>query len=281
MNRRGARHDRQRGEGGGELGEYRRRRDFEETPEPAPRRRRRKRGAPRFVVQEHSARRLHWDLRLEHDGVAASWAVPNGIPAGPRENHLAVHTEDHPLEYLEFEGEIPAGEYGPGTMSIWDRGTYECEKWQAAKVIVVFDGERLRGRYALFRTGAAEKDWMIHRMDPPERERDPFPEQVRPMLARAGRLPRSEGWAAELEWDGRRAIARCRPGRLELHDAELSSLRSRFPEVGRVSRQLGSRDALLDGVLAVFDADGRPDRGALAERLEDVADSTLRRRAKA
>src|SRR6201991_581120 len=138
MNRRGARHDRQRGEGGGELGECRRRRDFEETPEPAPRRRRRKRGAPRFVVQEHSARRLHWDLRLEHEGVAASWAIPNGIPEDPEENRKAVHTEAHPLEYLEFEGEIPAGSYGAGTMRIWDHGTYECHKWEPGKVIVSF-----------------------------------------------------------------------------------------------------------------------------------------------
>src|SRR6476660_6386504 len=93
-----------------ELEEYERKRDFEKTAEPAPKRRRPKKGKPRFVVQEHSARRLHWDLRLEHDGVAPSWAIPNGIPEDPAENRLAVRTEDHPLEYLGFEGEIPAGE---------------------------------------------------------------------------------------------------------------------------------------------------------------------------
>src|SRR3954468_11605116 len=106
----------------GELGDYERKRDFEKTAEPPPKRRRKKKGAPRFVVQEHSARRLHWDLRLEHDGVAASWAIPNGIPEDPKQNRLAVRTEDHPLEYLEFEGDIPKGEYGAGTMRIWDRG---------------------------------------------------------------------------------------------------------------------------------------------------------------
>jgi bifunctional non-homologous end joining protein LigD len=89
------------------LSEYERKRDFGATPEPAPKRRRRKGAAPRFVVQEHSARRLHWDLRLEHDGVAASWAIPNGIPDDPSQNRKAIHTEDHPLEYLDFEGEIP------------------------------------------------------------------------------------------------------------------------------------------------------------------------------
>ena len=97
------------------LGTYRKKRDFEKTAEPKG-----ESGAQatsaRFVVQEHSARRLHWDLRLEHDGTLKSWALPRGIPAHPDENRLAVHTEDHPLEYLEFEGDIPKGEYGAGTM---------------------------------------------------------------------------------------------------------------------------------------------------------------------
>ena len=223
-----------------ELGEYERKRDFKATPEPAPRRRRGKGGAPRFVVQEHSARRLHWDLRLEHDGVAASWAVPNGIPEDPSENRKAVHTEDHPLEYLEFEGEIPKGEYGAGTMKVWDSGTYELEKWEPRKVMVRFEGERLRGRYALFRAGKDEKDWMIHRIDPPERQRDPFPEQVVPMLAKLAPLPaRDEGWAAEVKWDGVRAIAYCQPGRLELQTRNLNVVTSQYPEVRRLGRQLG------------------------------------------
>ena len=106
------------------------------------------------MIQEHHARRLHWDLRLEHDGVAVSWALPRGIPDDPDENHLAVHTEDHPIEYLEFEGEIPKGEYGAGTMPVWDRGTYEAEKFEDKKVVLRFNGERVEGRYALFRPEA-------------------------------------------------------------------------------------------------------------------------------
>ncbi len=203
------------------LGEYERKRDFGTTPEPAPRRRRKKASAPRFVVQEHSARRLHWDLRLEHEGVAVSWAIPNGIPDDPAENRKAVHTEDHPLEYMDFEGEIPAGEYGGGTVQIWDRGTYQCHKWEERKVVLSFEGERLSGRYALFQAGG-EKDWMIHRMDPPSERRDPFPESVVPMLAKLSKLPASdERWAAEVKLDGVRAIAYCRPGRLELQSRNL------------------------------------------------------------
>ena len=119
----------------------------------------------RFVVQEHHATALHWDLRLERDGVLVSWALPKGVPPDPRVNHLAVHTEDHPMQYLDFQGSIPAGNYGAGTMSVWDTGTYEPEKWGEREVIVVLHGERVDGRYVLFQTRG--KQWMIHRMDPP------------------------------------------------------------------------------------------------------------------
>ena len=124
------------------LTEYRRKRDATKTPEPVPA------GAPEpgrgdsFVIQQHHARSLHWDLRLERDGVLVSWAVPRGLPRDPARNHLAVHTEDHPIEYLDFSGEIPAGEYGGGRMTIYDRGTYVTEKWRDREVIVVLSGDR-------------------------------------------------------------------------------------------------------------------------------------------
>ncbi len=272
--------------GASALGEYERKRDFGVTAEPAPqpgsRRRKRKKGekgALRFVVQEHSARRLHWDLRLEHEGVAASWAIPNGIPTDPEENRKAVHTEDHPLEYLEFEGEIPAGEYGAGTMRIWDRGTYEAEKWEPGKVVLSFDGERLQGRYALFRAGRSEKEWMIHRIDPPAAPRDPFPESVVPMLAKLARLPaKDEGWGVEVKWDGVRAIAYCRPGRLELQSRNLNDVTAQYPEVRRLARQLGSRDAVLDGELVAFDERGRPSFERLQQRIHQTSESVVRRR---
>jgi bifunctional non-homologous end joining protein LigD len=263
------------------LDEYERKRDFEKTAEPSPKSRRKKKGAPRFVVQEHSARRLHWDLRLEHEGVAASWAIPNGIPEDPSENRKAVHTEDHPLEYLEWEGEIPQGEYGAGTMTIWDSGTYELEKWEPGKVMVEFHGERLQGRYALFRAGKAEKDWMIHRISPPARERDPFPENVVPMLARLSTLPRDDGkWAVEVKWDGVRAIAYCQPGRLELQTRNLNIVTAQYPEVRRLTRALGSHDAVLDGELVAFDENGRPSFERLQQRIHNTDENVVRRRMK-
>jgi bifunctional non-homologous end joining protein LigD len=262
------------------LGEYERKRDFAASPEPRPRRRRKKKGAPRFVVQEHSARRLHWDLRLEHDGAAVSWAIPNGIPQDPSENRKAVHTEDHPLEYMAFEGEIPAGEYGAGSVRIWDHGTYECHKWEQKKIVFSFYGERLGGRYALFQAGG-ERDWMIHRMDPPAEARDPFPESVVPMLARLAKLPaKEEGWAAEIKWDGVRAIAYCRPGRLALQTRNLNDVTRQYPEVRRLVRQLGARDVVLDGELVAFDDGGRPSFSRLQQRIHQTAEAVVRNRMK-
>src|SRR5262249_35758949 len=148
------------------LQHYTEKRDFASTPEPAPAppkaRRSRK---PRFVVQEHHARRLHWDLRLEHDGVLWSWAVPKGIPMLNKPNHLAVRTEDHPLEYLTFHGEIPKGQYGAGTMTVWDSGTYDPVKLEDDEVIIDFHGTRVDGTYVLFQTRGDQ--WMIHRMSAP------------------------------------------------------------------------------------------------------------------
>src|SRR5882757_7411259 len=113
------------------LSPYRQKRSAARTPEPVPSETEQQRageGEPSFVIQEHHARALHWDFRLEHDGVLVSWALPKGIPEDPKTNHLAVHTEDHPLEYGSFEGDIQPGEYGGGHVSIWDRGDYELEK---------------------------------------------------------------------------------------------------------------------------------------------------------
>ncbi len=111
------------------LGEYERKRNFDATPEPdGSRRSKAARSAPRFVIHEHHATRLHWDLRLEHDGALASWAVPNGIPEDPKHNRKAVHVEDHPLSYIDFQGTIPEGSYGAGEVTVWDHGTYELRE---------------------------------------------------------------------------------------------------------------------------------------------------------
>jgi bifunctional non-homologous end joining protein LigD len=272
------------------LDEYKRKRDPERTPEPqgdggAERAARGEGDGDRFVVQEHHATRLHWDLRLEHDGVAASWAVPNGIPEDPKENRLAVRTEDHPLEYLEFEGDIPKGSYGAGTMRIWDRGTYETHKFDDDKVEVTFHGERLRGRYGLFplkkRKGEPPgKDWMIHRMDPAEDPtREPMPERIKPMLAKTATdlPPDDDDWAYEIKWDGVRAIAYSEPGRLRFESRNLNDISASYPELRAFNRALSSHRAVLDGEIVAFDDDGKPSFGRLQRRMHVSSESTARR----
>ncbi|TDE01495.1 non-homologous end-joining DNA ligase [Jiangella asiatica] len=262
-----------------ELREYRRKRSFDKTPEPLGRSSRDGSGN-RFVVQEHHARRLHWDLRLEHDGALASWALPRGFPETPDENRLAVHTEDHPLEYLTFEGEIPSGEYGAGSMTIWDHGTYEAEKFRDDKVVFQLDGERVSGRFALFRTKG--DDWMIHRMDPPAPDGDPMPRSVKPMAATLSTLPPDqENWAFEIKWDGVRAIAYGEPGRLRLFGRNLREFTKQYPEIRPMMNDVGARRVVLDGELVAFDDQGRPSFQRLQPRIHLTADADIRRQQRA
>jgi len=265
------------------LTRYRAKRDFALTPEPADAGAT-DAGAPRFVIHEHSASRLHWDLRLERDGALASWALPKGLPHTPKDNRFAAATEDHPLEYLDFEGEIPAGQYGAGTMRIWDRGTYDCLKWETNKVEVALHGRRLDARYALFSIdgGDEPKDWMIHRMDPPEDpEREPMPRHLAPMLARAGALPDdSDGaWAYEVKWDGVRALAYSTPGELRLESRGLNDVTERYPELARLGRALSSHEAVLDGEIVAFADDGRPSFGLLQQRAKATSKAQAKRQA--
>jgi bifunctional non-homologous end joining protein LigD len=258
------------------LGRYRAKRDFEATPEPA--------GGPeedepggRFVIQEHHARRLHWDLRLEHDGVLLSWAVPRGIPPDPKRNHLAVHTEDHPLEYLDFEGDIPKGEYGGGKMRIWDRGRYEAEKMRDDELIVTLHGDRARGRYALFQTDG--DNWMIHRMDPPEDpDREPMPEHIAPMLATLSKaLPTDdEKYSYEVKWDGVRSIAYVDGGRARFESRRGGDITPRYPELRGLGPALGSTAAVLDGEIVAFDGE-RPSFERLQQRMHVANERAIRR----
>jgi bifunctional non-homologous end joining protein LigD len=267
----------------GKLETYRSKRSAQKTPEPMGEEAAREDGR-RFVIQEHHATRLHWDLRLEHDGVLVSFAIPNGLPEAPKDNRLAVHTEDHPLEYLEFEGEIPKGQYGAGTMRVWDRGTYEVLKWEPRKIEARLHGERVQGRYALFPIDKDEepKNWMIHRMDPPADEAaEPMPDKIVPMMARTATLPRDdEDWAFEVKWDGVRAVCHSEPGRMRLHSRNLLDITPRYPEIGRLNRALSHHRAILDGEIVALDAEGRPSFGALQRRMHVGSESTVRRLAK-
>ena len=264
---------------GRDLAEYRRKRRAGSTPEPIP-------TAPpahavdgrRFVVQEHHARALHWDFRLERDGVLVSWAVPKGIPQDTRRNHLAVQTEDHPLEYLDFHGTIAAGEYGGGTVSIWDRGTYQLEEWSDREVKVVLNGDRTQGRFVLIHTGG--KNWIMHRMDAPAHPDWVPPRRVAPMLATPGSLPpasQDRQWAFEVKWDGVRAICEIDGGRITLWSRNDRDITVSYPEVRGLGAQLGTTQAVLDGELAVLDQDQRSSFSRLQPRMHVASASEARR----
>ena len=249
------------------LTEYRRKRDPGSTPEPFEGGR--EGDAPIFVVQRHDARRLHYDFRLERDGVLLSWAVPKGVPLEPGQQRLAVHVENHPLEYARFEGEIPAGQYGAGTVELWDQGTYELvEDKKDGGMTVRLHGERLRGTWALVpaRLSGDPKNWLILR----KREDAPAGEERtdwRPMLATAAEeLPKGSGWLYEVKWDGYRAIVRIRAGEVTLTSRNGKDLTGRFPTVASaLARAVRTPDCVLDGEVCALDEQGRASFSAMQQ----------------
>ncbi|CAN5632271.1 ATP-dependent DNA ligase [soil metagenome] len=275
------------------LAKYRSMRDAGLTPEPVPSEVAMPSSGQSFVIQEHHARRLHYDFRLEHDGVLVSWAIPKGVPTDPKQNHLAVQTEDHPLEYGSFEGSIPAGQYGAGEVAIWDKGTYELEKWRDGhEVIATLHGEKHGShRYALIQTGGRdgnENNWLIHLMkdtsEQPERRTKADsrrrvlgkPERERvtsklpsPMLATLGtesELDDVEQWAFEMKWDGIRAIAEIVDDRVRLVSRNGIDLTTTYPDLADIPDAVAG-DAIIDGEIVALSKRGRPDFGLLQKRM--------------
>lgn len=272
------------------LGRYHAKRSAEKTPEPMPQSITAggTSSGTRFVIQEHHARRLHFDLRIERDGVLESWAVPKGIPKTSERNHLAVMTEPHPLEYLTFYGEIPRGEYGAGTMTIWDTGTVDIEKWREDEVIGTFTGKGPLGtaRLALIRTsGSGEKSsWLLHRMKDSAsapRVRTPSSAATAP-AAEAGAPPRAmlaetgtpglvrslrSPWI-EIKWDGIRSLGTWADGRMRLHARSGTDITARYPELtGDGAPHFAVSDAVVDGEIVALDASGRPSFSRLQNRM--------------
>ncbi len=237
----------------------------------------------RFVIQQHDATRLHWDLRLEHEGVLRSWALPRGVPWNPEENRLAVATEDHSLDFLDYEGDAVDPGYGAGRMTNWDSGTYEPHKFEDEKVVVTLAGNRVSGKYALF-SMRGSRDWLIHRMDPPvDARRVPVPIGVVPMRASAGPLPEDAGWVYEHRWNGIRATVTNDTGRVIILDPNTADLSMKFPEIRRVGRAIGHLEVILDGVIMPVDPASRAvrhDRAGLARRLRITSDSGERNAAR-
>ena len=225
---------------------------------------------PIFVVQRHDARRLHYDFRLERNGALASWAVPKGVPLEPGQQHLAVHVEDHPLEYATFEGEIPKGQYGAGTVEIWDKGTYELvEEKNDGGLTVRLHGERLKGTYALVpaKLSGDPKNWLILRKKddsaPAARDDAPVPADARD--ARPRRCPRGD-WLYEIKWDGYRIVATVSGGDPELRTRKDQDYTKRFENVAKeLVKALKTPDCVVDGEVCALDEDGRPSFSAMQQ----------------
>jgi bifunctional non-homologous end joining protein LigD len=250
-----------------ELQAYRRKRDPEKTPEPFAGARPRRAKAPMFVVQRHAARSLHYDFRLERNGVLASWAVPKGVPLEPGVRALAVHVEDHPLDYGSFEGEIPKGQYGAGTVEIWDTGTYDLvEEKPDGGLTVRLHGKRLDGTWTLIpaHLDGKEQNWLL------VRKRDghfALRNDYRPMLATlVDRLPTGDEWLYEVKWDGYRALGYVRGGEAKLVSRNGNDLTGRFPEIARsLARTVKSPECVVDGEVCALDENGRPSFSAMQQ----------------
>ncbi|TFF86760.1 MAG: 3'-phosphoesterase [Promethearchaeota archaeon] len=138
--------------------DYKKKRKFDKTKEPEGEIKKDKSQKRIFVIQEHHASHLHWDLRLEKEGVLKSWAIPKGVPIDEDVKRLAIPTEDHPMGYATFEGEIPEGSYGAGQVKIWDNGTYNLLKWEDREIKVDFNGDKIKGIYVMIRT---QRGWLL------------------------------------------------------------------------------------------------------------------------
>jgi len=252
------------------LAEYLRKRNPKKTPEPFTGRKRGKQ--PIFVVQRHDARRLHYDFRLERSGALASWAVPKGVPLEPGQQHLAVHVEDHPLEYASFEGEIPKGQYGAGTVEIWDRGTYELvEEKRDGGLTVRLEGKRLNGTYALVpaKLSGDPKNWLIirKREDEAPAASSETRRKYAPMFATLEKeVPRGEDWVFEIKWDGYRIVARVSGSEAELRTRRDQDYTQRFANVAKeLAKALKTPDCVVDGEVCALDEQGRPSFSAMQQ----------------
>lgn len=296
----------------GRLERYREMRDFRVTPEPrgAEEKRREERKRLAFYVQRHHATRLHYDFRLELDGALKSWAVPKGPCLDPSVKRLAMQTEDHPLEYGEFEGTIPEKQYGAGDVLLWDQGTWIPEDrdpvaaLRKGRLHFSLEGRKLRGRWVLARTRSDENKpaWLLIKRDDEEArsgdeaeitlrrtesvkkqprvrkqaKKTPVPEFVAPMLATlVTEPPRSGNWVYEVKYDGYRMLCRIAGGSVRLFTRTGNDWTAKLPHLAREIEALGLEDSLLDGEIVVPGADGRSDFQALQNAFDAGSDSRI------
>ncbi|HEY5767463.1 MAG TPA: non-homologous end-joining DNA ligase [Candidatus Udaeobacter sp.] len=255
-----------------QLESYSAKRSFEKTPEPSPTEIVGHGSA--FVVHRHHASRLHYDLRLEQDGVLKSWAVPKGLPPRPGIMRLAVNVEDHPLEYVNFEGAIPKGEYGGGMMWKFAQGRYEITKQKKDGFYFRLQSRELNAEYRIHRT--KENQWLLERVDNPQT--DWLREPIEPMLARSvEKPPDSEGYVYEVKWDGIRATISLDEGEMKIRGRNGTDLTKQFPELLIPEQAFRATSALFDGEIVCLDAVGKPHFRNVIHRMQQKTEGAIER----
>jgi bifunctional non-homologous end joining protein LigD len=255
----------------GQLESYAGKRSFDKTSEPKPATALGQGNA--FVVHRHHASRLHYDLRLEQNGVLKSWAVPKGLPPRPGIMRLAVNVEDHPLEYVNFEGAIPKGEYGGGMMWKFAQGRYEITKEKKDGFYFRLQSRELNGEYRIHRT--RENQWLLERVDTPQL--DLLRDAVEPMLAKpADKLPASGDSVYEVKWDGIRALISLDEGQLRIYGRNGMDFTKQFPELV-VPDAFRATAALFDGEIVCLEADGRPHFRNVIHRMQQKGETAIER----
>ncbi len=229
----------------------------------------------RFTIQQHHARRLHHDVRFEQDGVLVSFAVPKRLPEDPGVRHLAVNTEDHPLDYLTFSGGIPAGEYGGGEVRLFDLGTYEPLEVADGKLTVRLHGTRYKGaEYHLFRT--RDRDWLVILKSKVSLPQPAPPPTYEPMMAVLTSEPFDDDeWLFEVKWDGHRCLANLGTS-TRLTSRTTRDMTTQFPELIDMHRQLAARNAVVDGEIVALDRDGRPSFERMQDRFHRTPEELAR-----
>lgn len=282
------------------LREYKKKRNFRRTPEPPGRADRQAKKSLSFVVQKHAASHLHYDFRLEWQGVLKSWAVPKGPSLDPTQKRLAVHVEDHPLEYGKFEGVIPKGQYGAGTVKIWDKGTWEPygdvqKGLHKGHLVFGLRGKKLKGDWALIQMKGSRgdgKNWLLmktakssrKKFPPAPRIRSvpdtgktvPMPAFISPQLATlVDKIPTGEGWIHEVKFDGYRALTKIQDSKVRIFTRNKNDWTDRFQKIADEFKNFPVRQAWLDGEVVKLLPSGLSSFQALQNSLKEGADQDL------
>ncbi|MCI0715495.1 MAG: non-homologous end-joining DNA ligase [Chlorobi bacterium] len=255
-----------------QLEKYSKKRDFAKTPEPGWEIIEGKGSS--FVIHRHHASRLHYDLRLEKDGVLKSWAVPKGLPPSPGVKRLAVQTEDHPMEYLKFEGKIPKGQYGGGDMWVYAGGKYEITKDKKDGFYFRLHSPAVSGEYRIYKI--KEKDWLLERVDRPQV--DWIHDLIEPMLAQPRKdIPVSDSFIYEVKWDGIRVMVSLEDDKITLRSRNNLDLTAKFPELLNVEKSFRATCGLFDGEIVCLDEKGRPDFKDVIHRMQRSHEGEIQR----